>query len=92
MKLKFLGKTINIIYFKDTTRSDNRLGRSDSKTMEIWISESLSYEMKMETLIHELLHIMSDSFYLELDEQKVSCLANVLNSVILENKLWEYKK
>jgi len=73
------------VNLKDGFSGEGILGQSNSITSEIEILKNLSSSMKEETLLHEILHIISYNFNLELNETQVCGISNVLYSVLMNN-------
>jgi hypothetical protein len=84
-EIKYLGRKIEVEYFKQV-EPNGYLGSCNNLKMKINLLEHKNKEEREATLLHELLHIISGDFELELNEKQICALANTLYSVIKENK------
>jgi Zn-dependent peptidase ImmA (M78 family) len=78
LQIKILGLCINIIYTDDVSRADNCMEICDSKTLEIFINKNMPEENKRLTLLHEVIHMISDLLNLDLNESQVCGLSVAL--------------
>jgi Zn-dependent peptidase ImmA (M78 family) len=84
-KIKYLGREITVEYFKEHLRNLN-MGSCNTLKDVISINEDISLNKRQETMLHELIHSISDDFNLDLNENAVCTLANILYATIKENK------
>jgi len=57
------------------------MGEADIKAGKVWLSEELPEDTKAETLMHEMIHIISADLNLSLTEQQVAGLSVALYSI-----------
>jgi len=76
--IEILGRK-NIITYGERSPADVGMGRANSGEDKIWIWNGLSHDGKRETLLHEILHQISEYADLDLTEQQVSILGIALN-------------
>lgn len=62
-------------------------GNIDNVRKEINIDDSLDYEDKLNTMIHEILHGIEYTYGVDLGEDVVVKLSNGLTDVLINNKL-----
>jgi len=79
--VNILGLEYKIIEREAFHSEDHNMGMSDSIRNEIIIRPSMNNDNKESTLLHEVIHIISDKLGLDLDESKVGCLESGLYSV-----------
>lgn len=84
-KIKLLGKTIDINYVHDVNVSRTVLGLSCTGDSSITISANQTEENIEETLLHEIIHMVSNSLAIELNENQVTQVSAGLYSVYKEN-------
>lgn len=78
------GHKVNII-IGDKLLIDGQIGRADCNSDVIYMAESQSEANKKDTMLHEILHFISDRNKLDLTEQQVMILATGLYSIFTEN-------
>ena len=66
--------------------SECALGRAYLKEAKILVASGMNKDMEDSTLIHELVHMISDIQGLDLDEMQVSALGVGVYSLIKNNK------
>lgn len=81
MKVKILGKDYKILYKSDWTPDDLHMGYSNTKAAEICIKTGMPHQVQEETILHEILHVISEELLLNLKEQQVRGISTVLYSV-----------
>jgi len=74
------------IEIKEVTLGSNQLGECQFKLGLILIDKELSKELKEDTLIHEVIHMISAANALELDETTVAVLAVNLSQYLREKR------
>ena len=84
--ITILGKPYQIHYV-DKVDDDDNSGESNIRTGEIKVLNALTPHLSRETLLHEIIHIVSDELYLELSERQVAALSVGLYSVYRDNHL-----
>jgi len=86
MKIKILSKVYDIQFEDPGLWSSNGMGRCYVPDQVIRINSSMNIETQKSTLIHEILHVVSDCCGLDLTEQQINSLETGLYSVIKDNK------
>lgn len=90
--MKILGKNIKVILNEMGVR-ETLYGSNDSMYLTIYINKNLPTQEKEETLLHEILHHISNSMEIGLNEKQVSRLSACLYSVFRENGInWRLLK
>lgn len=84
--IKVFGKPYAINYVDQVDETDS-LGECDVRLCEIKILNTMCDAQKKDTLIHELLHIISEELRLGVSEKQVASLAVGLYSVFRENSI-----
>lgn len=89
-KVKIGHRTVRIHEQEKVVSPDDQVchGLSNSATGDIYISTEDTkndLDMRKETIIHELLHMMSDIYYINLKETQVGALAVVLTEFLKDN-------
>ena len=69
--MKILGIEYDIVEFENNSRNDQAMGRGDSKTATIHLCKDMKEEVKRSTLLHEVIHQISDKLGLDLNETQV---------------------
>lgn len=64
---------VDMNYFNDESAS--KYGAVDCREGKIWVANNQLAENKLETLIHEVIHIFCDEMKIELEEQQIQQLA-----------------
>jgi hypothetical protein len=83
--LKILGCIVKIEYFKDAHRTDQQMGWCDSKVNKIHLNENMPEDVQHQTLLHEVIHKISDDLDIELTEKQVAALSVVLFGTLIDN-------
>ena len=83
--MKILGIEYQIVEFENNARNDTAMGRGDSKTATIHLCKDMNEEVKRTTLLHEIIHQISDKLGLELTEHQVCGLESGLFPFFKEN-------
>jgi hypothetical protein len=86
-KITVLNRTYNVEYRNNNSDSGNAI----YNTKQIIIDKNNDLQHKHETLIHEIIHLISDTFYLELDENTVHMLGIGLYTFFADNGFIIYK-
>lgn len=76
--MKILEKTYKIIDVEDNQFSNSSMGRSNTRTGEILISSKMPPDIREETILHEVIHILSDTLGIDLSENQVLALSSGL--------------
>ena len=82
----------NTIKYGEASPTDSSMGRANSGTDTIWISDNLTDECKNETLIHEIIHQISEYTEIGLTEQQVSILAIAFNILDFVPNIKDFKE
>lgn len=90
MKIKIYGIEYNIKLVDSNSREDYSMGRSDGKLGIITINKEMPSDVKFSTLIHEIIHIISNENGLGLKENIVCPLATGITTLLLENNIYNY--
>jgi len=93
MKIKIFDLDYEIVKFDSDL--DSSMGHSWYKGQKIGISSETSLEQNKNTLLHEILHMISDAARIELTENQISTIATGLNPIVgkeLEKYLVEQTK
>lgn len=86
MTIKLLSHDISIIVESPVAWGhDTSMGRADIKTQTIRISDRLSDGIALNTLIHEILHLIANLNDIELSETQVGVIATGLFTLIQDN-------
>lgn len=78
--IQILGKTYKIEYVDNKTIGGN-YGDCNTTKAYIRINKEITKQQQEDTLLHEVLHIISDELTLEMNEGQVGRLATVLYSI-----------
>ena len=84
--IKILSQKVEVKESNPQGWSDNGMGRGSTKDNLILINESMPNDAKLNTLLHEIIHMIAAMSAIELTETTISVLTNVLFSFIRENK------
>ncbi len=82
-----VGPHLYAVEFVD--REDHRLDEGGSygslihKESKIIIREDCSYEMKLSTFFHELIHVMEDIYHIKISHKDLNLLAEIMSMVLL---------
>ena len=88
--LKIMGSNYKIEEVEQIDKWQRLLGQIDYINQTIKIDKNIPEDLKMDTLIHEIIHGVLDKLgYVEInsDEQKVNGIANALFAVLKDNDL-----
>ena len=69
--MEILGIEYEITQFENNARNDAAMGRGDSKTATIHLCKDMNDQVKRSTLLHEIIHQISDKLGLDLNEAQV---------------------
>jgi hypothetical protein len=78
--IQILGKTYKIEYVDNKTLGGN-YGDCNTTKAYIRINKEITKQQQEDTLLHEVLHIISDELKIELEERQVHPLATALYSI-----------
>lgn len=78
--IQILGKTYKIEYVDEKALAGN-YGDCSTKFTYIRINKEIARQHQEDTLLHEVIHIISNELTLELTEQQTRQLATVLYSI-----------
>ena len=84
-KIRLLGSIVKVIQ-DDSIIEKDIMGMCDIHKNEILISASMNEDMQEETLIHEVIHYVSEKSQLNLSERQVMGLSTGLYAVIKDNE------
>lgn len=91
--MRILGKKITVKYLSENSYIDGYKGRVDSNRNEIVIRKDMPVENQEETLLHEVIHNISDNIGIGLDENQVKQICVSLYSVFKDNNInWRLLK
>lgn len=76
--MKILGIEYQIVEFDNNARNDTAMGRGDSKTATIHLCKEMKSDVRRSTLLHEIIHQISEKLGLELTEAQVCGLESGL--------------
>lgn len=85
--MQILSKQYKIEKVQNNEFSDLTMGRVNTKTGIIYIDESLNQDIKDETLLHEVLHVIDDNLKLNLSEEQIIRLSTGLYCILKENNI-----
>ena len=84
-KLRLFGKDFTVDTFAQTDFTRDIIGRVDCTVQAIHLREGLAVQQATETLLHECIHVISDYFSLDLEENQVQALGAGLYAVLHDN-------
>ena len=86
-RVKVISKRFTIHYVPEGTGelSEEKMGLCDTFHQNIWVQDDLKEDTQRETLVHEVLHAISDEMRLELTEQQVAGAAIGILAVLMDN-------
>lgn len=70
---------------KTAMEMEGRIGLANFNTQEIWIGEDFTTQTKRIAKTHEVLHIVSDAYGLDLTEHQVKHLTHALIALVEDN-------
>ncbi len=82
--VKITGITYQILR-KTAAEMQGRIGLANFNNQEIWIGEDFTDQTKRIAKVHEVLHIISDSYGLDLSENQVKYLTHALIALFEDN-------
>lgn len=85
-KLKIGGMVIDVLYRQQVTKESDCIGLCVAYKNRIVIEKGLEQQKRAETILHELLHWISENYSLGMSEKTVNTLALVLIDLICQNK------
>lgn len=88
-KLKISSHDFNIILDSAGVWEPGGMGRAYVKTQTINIDKEMEVDAIKSTLLHEIIHVISDFNHLELTEEQTSGLAIGLYSVFKDNECFD---
>jgi len=86
--LKIMGVQYQINFVDDNTRTDCAMGRMDSKAAIININKSMPEDNQRVTLLHEVMHCLSEMLNLELTEKRIAGLSTGIFEVMEINQYY----
>ena len=86
-RIKIISKRFSIAYVPEGEGdlTEDKMGLCDTLHQQIWIEEGLEYDTQKETVLHEVLHAISDEMGLELTEAQVSGGVKGILAVLIDN-------
>lgn len=86
-RIKIISKRFTIEYVPEGKGGlpEELQGQCDSLNQQILIQEDLKYDTQKETLMHEVLHAISDEMNLDLTEAQVSGGSKGILAVLIDN-------
>ena len=84
-RIKFMGYTFQVTSETERAEEEECYGIINYKTQTIRLYNPVSNERKAETLIHELIHLVTDFLKINLEEDDVSRLGKGLYAALKEN-------
>lgn len=86
-RIKVISKRFTIHYVPEATGelSDEKMGLCDTLNQNIWVQDDLKEDTQRETLLHEILHAISDEMGLNLTEEQVAGTAIGVLAVLMDN-------
>jgi hypothetical protein len=73
------------IKFKPPEEMGGLIGSANFNAQEICINTSCSIPTQQIAILHEILHILSDSYNLKMDEEAVKFTTHALLAILLDN-------
>jgi hypothetical protein len=83
--VRILGKTWHIKRLADAPMQQERAGEIDYKACTIHVKEGQAPDQEADTLLHEIIHALSYTVSLDLEEAQVHSLSAVLLAVFRDN-------
>ena len=86
-RIKIISKRFTVDYVEEGTGGlpDTDKGQCDSLRQKILVEEGLEYDTEKETVLHEVLHAVSDEMALDLSEEQVDGGARGILAVLMDN-------
>lgn len=79
------------IRFKDLEAMGGLIGSADFNRQEISVNKSHTYQTQQIAILHEILHIISDSYNLKWDEETTKYTTHALISLFSDNPSLMYQ-
>ena len=73
------------IVYKTEREMPDELGQCHSDHQEIWLSENLTHESMINTLLHECLHTIDHAYGLDMTERQINVMATALIAFARDN-------
>jgi hypothetical protein len=88
-QIKILGLDFDVEYckFDDRLQLNQFTGNCINRKQKIQVDTDSHIEHQKVTLLHEIIHIISDNLSLDFDEKTVKCLSVALYQVFKDNDL-----
>jgi len=84
--IKVLGKNVEIDFNDSTLEELGLLGRASSPNLKIELTSNQAMDQVKDTLLHEVLHLISSFQALELEENTVIRLSTAFMDLLVNNK------
>lgn len=84
--MKVLGRNIKVKII-DGEWEERKYGMADPKKGVIYLADDLSDYILLETLLHEVIHIICDAIRIEIEEEEVHRLGFGLYHFLQENQI-----
>lgn len=88
-RVKIMQKVHRVVMRREIGSGDSSMGRYYERKMEIYLNDDMPLEQKQETLLHEVIHSLSEGMGVGLKEEQVRALSAGLYCVLKENKVIE---
>lgn len=82
--MKICGLTYELLT-KTAEEMQGRIGLANFNTQEVWVGDSFTKQTQHIARMHEVLHILSDAYNLNLSEEQVKFLTHALVAFIEDN-------
>ena len=94
MKFNIGGHTYKVIEknLKPTPEGKSLLGIHDVKTNEILVDKGMTHSRKVETFMHEVIHVIYSNTGCDHDERSIDALSNGLLQLGVADYLWKKVK
>jgi hypothetical protein len=86
-KVKIAGQIINVLFDNRLASGEDRYGVCNCIKGEITIDSTQPIEHQESTFIHEIIEKINADNELELEHNKITCLATQLHQVLKDNKI-----
>jgi len=83
--MRILGKEFKLEFVDGSVFTPDNMGMMEFKNQRISIIGGMPNDNTQETILHEIIHIVDESFSLELGEKKVNALSSALYSIFKDN-------
>jgi hypothetical protein len=81
-KLSIIGREYNVVYSEPTA---TLMGQCDCDGLKIEIKPGQLLPLEADTVLHEVIHAIENSFQLKMNERQVYCMATGLIAVFKNN-------